>query len=212
MIITTTRKLSLKTAPSYLVRISTLSFRTTGRESVKKCRGLCKDSVFVVRICILCTYPPPHGLAKIGSEIRRRGVCYLNLSATCDQAHGTVRFKLNDGNLFPGQSPRRLFESDRGILHVFYKPLRRPGLTEEGGGDSFPSLNNFSSVKITWEIWIFLDQIYSAKNMFQNKKTRRSVLGMDIYHRTPVQNFRVSSLRTGFCAEKIVNCVVAAIT
>ena len=27
--------------------------------------------------------------------------------------------KLNDGNLFPGQSPRRFFESDRDILHTY---------------------------------------------------------------------------------------------
>ena len=34
-------------------------------------------------------------------------------------------FKLNDGNTFPGQSPRRFFESDREILRLLspYKDL-----------------------------------------------------------------------------------------
>ena len=35
---------------------------------------------------------------------------------------GTGWFKMNDGNVFPGQSPRRFFESDREILHVFLSP------------------------------------------------------------------------------------------
>lgn len=38
----------------------------------------------------------------------------------------TDRFKLNDGNGFPGQSPRRFGEPDREILHVFYECLRTP--------------------------------------------------------------------------------------
>ena len=32
--------------------------------------------------------------------------------------YGTGWFKLNDGNLFSGQSPRRCFESDRENLHT----------------------------------------------------------------------------------------------
>ena len=31
-------------------------------------------------------------------------------------------------NLFPGECPRRFFDSDRKFLNVFYVPLRRPHL------------------------------------------------------------------------------------
>ena len=33
----------------------------------------------------------------------------------------TGGFKLNDGNVLPGQCPHRFFESEREILHVFYE-------------------------------------------------------------------------------------------
>ena len=73
-------------------------------------------------------------------------------------------FKLNDGNLFPGQSPRRFFESAREILHTtssmgvaiqsrkvprvreFYEPLlRRPDPTFFFGW--------FSSVRLFGKFW-----------------------------------------------------------
>ena len=54
------------------------------------------------------------------TRIYARFLCVLQLR--------TSWLKLNDANLFPGQSSRRFFESDREILHTFYEPLRRPDL------------------------------------------------------------------------------------
>ena len=45
-------------------------------------------------------------------------------------------FKLNDGNLFPGQSPRRFFELDRELLHTS-SMSRHEDLTQRGGGSCF---------------------------------------------------------------------------
>ena len=38
-------------------------------------------------------------------------------------------FELNARYVFPGECPRRFFDSDREILHVFYVPLRRSHLS-----------------------------------------------------------------------------------
>ena len=67
--------------------------------------------------------------------------------------------KLNGGNLFPGQSPRRFFEPDRENLNT-----SSMGPYEDwpnGGGVVF--LHDFSSVDIIWEIWTPLDQIHSGQ-------------------------------------------------
>ena len=46
---------------------------------------------------------------------------------------GTIWFKLNDGKIFPRQSPRRFFKSYRGFLHMFSMSLYELN----GGGEAF---------------------------------------------------------------------------
>ena len=77
-------------------------------------------------------------------------------------------FKLNDAFFFPGQSPRRLFESDREILKTSSMSLTAPDLTLI----CFVFLRDFSSAIIIWEIWemshLFRLNIFGEKN---EKKT-----------------------------------------
>ena len=62
--------------------------------------------------------------------------------SSCTLVHNTGWFKLHDGKLFPGQSPRRCFESDRTIMHTFsISPYE--DLTLRGG-----VLHDLSSVEI----------------------------------------------------------------
>ena len=44
-----------------------------------------------------------------------------------------MQFKLNDGKIFPRQSPRRFFKSYRGFLHMFSMSLYELN----GGGEAF---------------------------------------------------------------------------
>lgn len=53
-------------------------------------------------------------------------VCPTCTTFITGKSWDTDRSKLNDGNGFPGQSPRRFGEPDREILHVFYECLRTP--------------------------------------------------------------------------------------
>ena len=107
-----------------------------------------------------------------------RGITWTpHLHENSEQKTRTGWFKLNDGNLFIGQSPRRFFDSDREFLHTSSKPLRIRYLTFFfwGGGG-----HEFSSVKNIRENWTSLrDQIYSAEKK-EKKSPRRSGLGMDI--------------------------------
>ena len=61
------------------------------------------------------------GYASLGKATKR-----LQLLTLCQPNTGW--FKLNDGDVFPGQSPRRCFRSDREFWYVFYEPLRTPDL------------------------------------------------------------------------------------
>ena len=65
-------------------------------------------------------------------------------------------------NVFPGECPRRLFDSDRKCFaYALYVPFRRPHLS--GGGLFLVFLSDFLPVKIFWKMWPTLDQTFSAK-------------------------------------------------
>ena len=84
-----------------------------------------------------------------------------------------IGLKLNDGNLFPGQIPRRFFKSDseccKRLLWAF---------TMTWPNFFFWALFLVSN-KIIWAILTSLDQTYSAEKKKEPPPPRRSGLGMD---------------------------------
>ena len=117
-------------------------------------------------------------------QYSRRCVVPINIEIWRPKDWGTRWFKLNDGNVFLGQSSRPFFESDRKHLHR--------ALTKTWS-DIF-LLRGLSSANIFREIWASLDPIHSAKRS-QTEKPRRSGLGIDIQN--ACAKFRVLSLKSG---------------
>ena len=103
--------------------------------------------------------------------------------------------KLNDGNLFPGQSPRRFFGSGREFC--IYLPWV---LTK-----TWPFLfffARFSSVQIIWESSPSWDQTFSVKRK-KKKKPRRSGLDMDLQNTcAKFQGLLKNGVEIWTCAEK----------
>ena len=99
-----------------------------------------------------------------------RSSYYCSTVGTLLNTTGIIKYagwlKLNDGNLFPGQSPRRFLESNRDFFaHVFYEPSRRPGCP-------FFVLHDF------WPIKIFLGNLDLLRpNAFSNNKKKGTEVG-----------------------------------
>ena len=122
--------------------------------------------------------------------------------------YGTGWYGLNDGNLFPGQSPRRFFESDHEILRTSsMSPYEetRPNVF------CFLFLHDFSSA-IIWEIWTKFG--LPLTKYMQRKKVRHGVRPRDMDIENTCANFQGPSLKNGvdtltFVWKTCEICVVA---